>query len=82
MDTRGPSAFSFLTYPLQHKFSCQRVVKPLGKLSAVPHQQLLVRQDRFDGVEVDVHLSTHRGQVKSHDTSKYHTVIKWYLTVQ
>lgn len=48
-----------LTYPLQHQFSSQRVAQPLGKLSAVPNEQLLVWQDWLDGVEVDVHLFRH-----------------------
>lgn len=31
-----------------------RIVTALGKFRAVPHQQLLTRMKRFDGVEVNV----------------------------
>ena len=45
-----------LPYPLQHQVSGDGIVEPLGKLLAVPDQELLVGQDRLGRVKVNVHL--------------------------
>lgn len=45
-----------LPYPLQHQVTGDGIVEPLCKLLAVPDEQLLVGQDRFRRVKVNVHL--------------------------
>ena len=42
--------------PLKHEIPGDGVIEPLGKLPAVPDQQLLMGQDRFRRVEVNVHF--------------------------
>ena len=45
-----------LAYPLEHEVAGDGVVEPLGKLAAVPDEELLVGQDGFGGVEINVGL--------------------------
>lgn len=52
-----------LTDTVNRQLAQWRVVTALGEFGAVPHQQLLARQKRFDGVEVDVQTALARHQV-------------------
>jgi len=45
-----------LADPLEHQISGDGVVESLGKLLAVPDEELLIGQDRFGRVKVNVHL--------------------------
>lgn len=52
-----------LTNALNSQLAQWRVAAALGKFRAVPHQKLLARLKRFDGVEVDVQTALARNQV-------------------
>lgn len=45
-----------LTYSLQHELAGKWIFEPLGELSAIPHEEFLIRKDRFDRVKINVHL--------------------------
>lgn len=51
-----------LTNALQHLLSRKRIVQSLGELATIPHKQLLVWQDGFRRVKVNVSLQTHRAE--------------------
>lgn len=52
-----------LTDTLNRELAKRRVATALGEFRAVPHQKLLARLKRFDGVEVDVQTVLARHKV-------------------